>query len=223
MRVSFGICVYEDAEAIASAIETYLLPSLKLASGAEILCVDNSRSPSKLVEARLAASGYPFRYDWSRRNLKYSATLNRLVAQAGHPYFVYVCLAHCELRDPSWWKDLLAPLEDPSVGMSGCRQDGPWEFPAEHIQGGVFAARTEVLRALPYSPAYPHDFSDIDMSQRLGDEGYRLADVTSVRNLLPGQAPGEGWKILHRSRPRTRAGKLLRFLRHGLAPLDIIT
>jgi len=222
VKVSFGICVYENAEAIASAIESCLVPSLRLAAEAEVLCVDNSRAPSPLVETALAETGIPSRYEWSGRNLRYAATLNRLVRRASHPYFVYVCLAHCEMRDPSWWKDLVAPLEDPAVGITGCRQDGPWEFPAEHIQGGIFAARTEVLRALPFSPGFPHDFSDIAMSRQLGDEGYRVVDVPAIRNRLPGSPSAEGAKILHRSRPRGRTQRLLRFLRHGLTPLEVV-
>jgi hypothetical protein len=203
VNVTFATCVYEDPDRILAGLG-FLPPQ------SEILCVDNSASPSPALERALGRG-----YEWSGgKNLRYAASLNRLVARASHPYFIYACLGHCEMRDASWWRDLLAPLADPNCALTGSLRPGPWEYAAEHIQGGIFAARTELLRKYPFSDRYPHDFSDIAQSEALRREGYHLADVPGVQSLHPGVSrtlPVE-WKIIHRSRPRGRMERVARMV-----------
>jgi hypothetical protein len=219
VKVSFGICVYEDAERVLAGLRNCLIPSLELAAEAEILCLDNSAVPSPTLREALAATGVSFRYEWNEgKNLRYAATLNRMVELARFPNFVYVCLAHSEMRDPSWWQDLVTALEDPRHAMAGALQPGPWEFPVDHIQGGVFAARTETLRAFPFSSRYPHDYSDIGQSEALRRAGLALASVKSIAAMHQGMAapPDTDWKLLHRSRPRSRSQKFARWVKYRL-------
>jgi hypothetical protein len=126
------------------------------------------------------------RYEWNGgRNYGYGGALNRAVRQAKYERIVYLCTNHGSMNDPTWLDDILAPLEDPSVAMAGSVLPCLYACFGEagrgiHVQGGVFAARTEALRRHPHSPRYPHLASDIWVSRELLRAGYTLADVPSV-------------------------------------------
>ena len=67
-----------------------------------------------------------------------------------------------------------------------------------HIQGGVFAARTDVLARLPYHEGeYAHGGSDIYQSFQLQQHGYQLVDVPSVKSVWRSRVQGGPWKYVH--------------------------
>jgi hypothetical protein len=191
MQLTVGVCPYNNAAAFAERMARLILPTLRHYPDyeAEIVCVDNSAVYNEAMVKPLAEGGVPFTYVWNNgRNDAYAGALNRMVSLARYPNFVYVCSGHGKLYDPTWLADILVPLADPRCGQAGTvavsnyqdigRQGFGW-----HIQGGLFAARTEVLRKFPYSPKYPHLYSDVWMSRELEDHGYRLMGVPTVASV----------------------------------------
>jgi hypothetical protein len=139
--------------------------------------------------------------------------MNFAVELATKPYVLYLCTEHGYARDPTWPLDLLKPLVDDDAGkiaMTGCiRPSGPptnLGFPADlpevHVQGGVFAARRDVLRTFPYPTEYPHLWSDVYVCFQLMAAGFQLVDVPTIRSVwrqavwpkLPG---ARSWKYVH--------------------------
>jgi GT2 family glycosyltransferase len=215
--VTAVMIAYNNEDNCLLRLHRDLLPALKKLD-AELIVIDNSDTTSqRLADALITAEvdQIKTRYQWQLgNNLMYGPALNRAVTLATRPYLLYVCGNHGQSHDPSWATDLLAPLVDDmtrTVAMTGSIQDaGPAQqlgfspdVPEIHIQGGVFAARTEVLRAFPYpEDRYQHDGADLFMCFQLMAAGFRLVDVPTIRSVW-WEEPGEGpWKYVHEGRIR---------------------
>ncbi|MFV0443114.1 MAG: hypothetical protein ACK5Q5_06055, partial [Planctomycetaceae bacterium] len=110
-------------------------------------------------------------------NLYIAGALTRVIRAARGQNLVYFCATHGLVRDPTWLADLIAPLADPEVGLAGSVY--PCEFkcvaavpediiqPELHVQGGVWAARTDLLREIGISHRFPFEFCDVDLSRRM--------------------------------------------------------
>ena len=113
--------------------------------------------------------------------------------------------------DPGWIEDLVKPFwEDNSVAMAG--HPYPSNHPTElgfrdtgqhfHIQGGLLALRTDVIKRYPYDEGqFAHWGSDIWQSYRLMEAGFLLQQVPSIISVWREKAP----KVLEvRARPLRR-------------------
>lgn len=203
---------HNNEEAALTRLHRDLLPALK-GFDAELIVIDNSRTTSaELADALITAEvdGVRTRYQWQLgNNLMYGPAMNLAITLSTRPYLLYVCTNHGYSRDPSWAMDLLTPLiEDDTrtVAMTGCLQDaGPPEahgFPATlppiHVQGGVFAARRDVLRAFPFPDGeYAHWGADIHVCFALLNAGFTLIDVPTVRSVWRTAAGNGDWKYVH--------------------------
>jgi hypothetical protein len=208
--VTAVMIAYNNTHKTLTRLNRDLLPALKPMVDSELIVIDNSPEPSgELADAVHSAIGPSIaRYDWQHgENLMYGPALNIAINQACHPYLLYVCTNHGQAFDPTWAADLLAPLiADDDVAMTGTLADaGPpaaLGFPdltsGVHIQGGVFAARTEVLRKFPYPDGqYAHGGSDLVQSFELMRAGWKLIDVPTVRSMWWGTSGGGDWKYVH--------------------------
>jgi GT2 family glycosyltransferase len=203
---------YNNEDKALVRLQRDLLPALD-GLDAELIVIDNSETTSvELADALITAEveGIHTRYQWQLgNNLLYGPAINAAVKLATRPYLLYVCTNHGYSRDPSWATDLLTPLVDDdtrTVAMTGCLQAaGPPEnhgFPASlpqiHVQGGVFAARRDVLRAFPYPDGeYAHWGADIHECFALMHAGFHLVNVPTITSVWR-QAAGNGhWKYIH--------------------------
>jgi hypothetical protein len=136
--------------------------------------------------------------DTSEHNIGYGGALNKAAAQCRGDVFVYFSSNRAKMYDREWLARIVAPLSDPNCGMAGsvrpCQFDriarrpcDIWE-PQIHVQGGVFAARTAVLRENPWSPYFPQVFSDVYQAWNLIKSGFYLADVAEVQSREDGRA-----------------------------------
>jgi len=191
-----------------------LLPSLWLLRpviDAEIIVIDNSGLQSdRLANAVLGNGGFTASYRWNEgRNLMYGPSLNVATTMATRPYLLYACAAHGRMYDPTWAWDLLVALVDDEIGdVAMCGSLRPSGPPAAmgfsdaleptHVQGGLFCARTDVLRAHPYEEGgYAHWGSDVYQSFQLMTAGYRLVYVPTVKSVWRSAVKGGNWKYVH--------------------------
>lgn len=110
---------------------------------------------------------------------------------------VYVSSARSTVNDPTWIDDIVAPLQSEQCGISGsvkpCQYDRIARFEADifepqiHVQGGVFAIRTEVLKRHSML-RFPQVFSDVYLSWSVIKSGYSLANVPSIQSVEGGTA-----------------------------------
>jgi hypothetical protein len=184
IAVTAVIVVHKNEEGSLTRFLRDLLPALWLLRpvlDAELIVVDNSVARlDRMANAVLDNHAFPARYCWQGgQNLMYGPALNLAVGLARHPYLLYACANHGQSFDPTWPWGLLQPLLDDGAGkvaMAGSLQPSgaptdlgfPPDLPAVHVQGGVFAARSEVLRSHPYpNGRYAHRCSDIYQSFQL--------------------------------------------------------
>jgi hypothetical protein len=124
-------------------------------------------------------------------NLFYGPAIKLAAEHVASDVLVYVSANRALMIDTTWIDDLVRPVvADKRCGMSGCVQ--PCEYnriaryetdifePQIHVQGGVFAIRTEVMRSADYGK-FPQVFSDVYLSWKLIRMGYYLQDVKGVR------------------------------------------
>ena len=174
----------------------------------ETLIVDNSPAPT-LEAVSLAAEDARVRFVWNQGyNLYLAGALQIAALQARGRCLVYTCASHGLANDPTWLADLIAPLADEAVALAGHVQ--PCEFnrvaacpadiiePQIHVQGGLWAARTQFLRDFGFGHRFPFEFCDVDLSRRCLAAGYQLASVPSVVSIASGVIPDpERYKYVH--------------------------
>jgi hypothetical protein len=210
--VTAVIIGHDNQELCLTRLERDLLPALRVLREAgwttDLVVVDNSAYPLIKLRATVMTLGLPWGYEWNNGdNPQYGPALNRACKIARHPYLLYMCTNHGVSYDPTWGLDLLAPLVDnPTAAMSGSywhsgkpEQLGfPGDLPEHHIQGGVFAARRDVVLQHPWpEDEHRHYGSDLVMSWQLLVAGYRIVDVPTVKSVWRGET-GEGtWKFVH--------------------------
>ena len=215
IAVSAVMVVHNNEDGSLTRFLRDLLPALRVLRpvlDAELIIVDNSVARlDRLANAVLENGTFDADYRWQGgENLMYGPSLNLAVSLARHPYLLYACANHGQSFDPTWPWDLLQPLVNDGTGkvaMTGSLRPScapaalgfPACLPAVHVQGGVFAARTELLRSHPYPDGqYAHWGSDVYHSFRLMQAGWRLVDVPTVNSVWRTD-PGDGtWKYVHR-------------------------
>lgn len=184
-----------------------LMPALR-GFDAELIVVDNSAQRCQLLAEAVARARVEHHYCWQNgENLYFGPAMNVAVKLARHPYLAYVCTNHGHSYHHSWLADLIAPLlADETVAMTGTiAAAGPPanmgfdpSLPEVHIQGGVFAARTDALRAHPYpNGAYAHGGADLYECFSLLAAGHKLVDVPTVRSVWRTTAGAGRWKYVH--------------------------
>lgn len=209
LNVTFATVLYQPDWSRTGAILEGALRSLEACSlSGEILVVDNSPAPT--IEAvQLAAGEDRVRFIWNQGYNIYLAGALRTAAEQAHGRrFVYTCASHGLINDFTWLSDIIAPLEDEQIALAGHVQ--PCEFnrvaavpddiidPQVHVQGGLWAARTDVLREFGFSHRFPFEFIDVDLSRRCLAAGYEFASVPSIASVAGGVIPDpEIYKYVH--------------------------
>lgn len=174
----------------------------------EVVIIDNSPAPT-MEAVHFAAENARVRFVWNQGyNLYLAGALGMAVRQAHGRFLVYACASHGLVNDPTWLADIIAPLADESVALAGHVQ--PCEFnrvaavpediiePQIHVQGGLWAARREVLQEFGFGHRFPFEFCDVDLSRRFVAADYRLASVPTVVSVAGGVIPDpERYKYVH--------------------------
>lgn len=205
---SWILISFENDERLFRALEHVVAPTLRAWErrgsplDVEILIVDNSPdSPGhasfveRLERTWREAVLAPTKFLAAPRNLSYAGAINAAVRHASRDFVVYTCSNHCTYHSENWIEGLLEPFAlHPDIAMTGSLFSSP---PARlfglppvapiHVQGGIFAARTDLLAVLPYDELNdPHLHSDIRQSYRITAAGHELYPARSVRSLPVG-------------------------------------
>ncbi len=205
MQVTVALINYKSP--IIERLDEVVIPTLAHYHGAdfEILVVDNEPEPNRELIEYLRECLVPFKYFWNEgQNLMVAASKNIIYEEAQYPYLVYICANHGRMYDPTWLEDMLKPFEVPEVAMTGTLTTYPLSHIDEgegegvFVQGGVLAARVEVMRRHPMSPLFPHYHSDKWIGFELQKHGYKLAHVKTVLSLWRQKAPEQhDYKYVH--------------------------
>lgn len=167
----------------------------------EVTVVDNSEERSPLL-----ADAFGDGYLWQGgRNLMYGPAINLAVRRIPSDFVLYVCTRHGRALDEFWVRDLLYPFRDRDVAQTGYLMGSnspegvahftgcPWVkekfrftdesgqgYVPQHIQGGVFMARTHLMQEHPYTDDIPHLYTDHILTWNLLKAGYRCVNVATI-------------------------------------------
>lgn len=208
MIVHAVLVAFENTDKTLQRWNRDVLPSLRVCCPDRwvVTCFDNSPGPDgRLAEA--FGEGYVHA---GGQNLMYGGAINLAVRRIPSDYVVYTCTEHGRMVDPRWVDDMLQPMtDDYRVAMTGCLMgsnspkgivewlggSSAWEWVREkyqffhpdgtedvpqHVQGGVFAARTGALWEHPYREPFMHRYSDHQVTWDLLKAGYEVRNVNSV-------------------------------------------
>jgi hypothetical protein len=150
----------------------------------EAIVVDNSLEPIGV--------DLPCKYVWMNgENTLYGGGINEAVTRLKADNVIYFSVKRGEARAKSWVDELTAPLDDPKCGMAGTLDTYRLSVISSdldktsdvYIQGGVWAARREVIERHPYPPNFLQSYSDVWTGWKLQKAGYRLCDVPSIKSV----------------------------------------
>ena len=175
----------------------------------QLIVIDNSDEEDRSFLEILERKNIPTVYRWPGTNIMYGPAMNLALKTDVYPIMVYVCTNHGRMYHTSWIDDLIAPImNNPLVAMTGsfynsCHPSAlgfPSHLRPVHIQGGVFAASTEVMKKYPYSTdqRWIHWGSDVYQSFQLLNAGYLLEEVATVKSVWrQNLTTPHHWKYVH--------------------------
>jgi hypothetical protein len=121
------------------------------------------------------------------------------VEEAEGKYFIHFLPTRGIERNPLWIQKILNPVRLVDMcGMAGPVRPCAYHvvtgdvsgLPKKqiHMQQAIFAARTEVLRKVPWGHNFPHVYSDVDHSIKLIRARYELINVPEISSVADGSA-----------------------------------
>lgn len=157
-----------------------------------VIVVDNNKHPV----LRLVLDDYPIKYVNNGNKGQLAGACNLAVSMTDTEYFIYVCSNHTEIFFNSWLDDMVSAMDISGVAIGGTvslvRRG------QDHVQGGVFIARTEILKEIPYdSINYPFTFMDVYLSNKIKEAGYEFLDIPIVHSVMGKPRRRNHQKIVH--------------------------
>lgn len=210
--VSFILIPYNNGEKFRTRLERDLLPTIHAHPtwDFQFIIVDNSDEDQRACCRFFEDNELKHYMLWPGTNLMYGPAMNLALKACEYSYITYVCSNHGRMYNPTWIDDLINPMiEDEKIAMtgshyaSGCGAEhfgfAP-HLPRIHIQGGIFGARTSIMKAYPYSSDrnWVHGASDIYQSYQLLNAGFILKDVPTIKSVWQQNLPSpQRWKFVH--------------------------
>lgn len=210
--VSIILIPYNNSNRFQTRLEREILPTIQAHPdwNFQFIIVDNSDDDKRPSYQFFDEHTLNHAILWPGRNLLYGPAMNLALQACEYPYFVYLCSNHGRMYNPTWIDDLINPmLQDEKVAMTGSHYASGWggdrfgfssQLPKIHIQGGVFGARTAIMKSYPYSmdPDWAHGASDIYQSYQLLHAGFILKDVPTVKSVWQQNLNSpQQWKYVH--------------------------
>jgi len=209
--VSFVLIAYNNSDKLKQRLEREVFPTAAAYPNYtfQLIIIDNSYPCVDIDLRKIKDFGVTLVYLQPTKNLMYGPSINLALEHAAHEFMVYLCTNHGRMNDTTWLQDILDPLvKDPKAAMTGStypscppsKMGFSTHLPHQHIQGGIFAAKTEILRKYSYTSdsRWIHGGSDIYQSYRLMEAGYKLVNVPSIKSVWRRKVPhSEKYKYVH--------------------------
>ena len=175
----------------------------------QLIFIDNSDADKKPEYDFPEEKNIQYINIWPGDNIMYGPAMNMAVEKTIYPYLVYVCSNHGHMYDSTWIDDLVNPIvQNSNIAMTGSLYPSchpsvmgfPSHLPHQHVQGGVFAARTETLVTYPYTAdqRWKHWGSDIFQCYQLLSAGFKIHNVNTIISVWRKCVDfPENWKYVH--------------------------
>lgn len=187
---TIAVVVYKPSLATVENTNKIFASVKRTLGNVQTIVVDNSPTCNRVAGSCISCDIY----EWNEGyNIYWAGGINKAVELATGEYFIHFLPTRAIERNPEWVLKLLAPLSQKYCGMTGPVHPCLYERvtgderglpkPDIHMQQAVFAARTEVLKEVPWGPNHPHAYSDVEHSINLMRAGYVLVNVPEVSSV----------------------------------------
>lgn len=154
-----------------------------------VLVVDNNPHP----HLKPMMDEYPVKYIHNGNLGALAGAMNRAIDAIHTKFLVYVCSNHTMIYDNRWLLEMEDAMKEADMGGTLARFDGK-----NHIQGGVFIARTDKLREVRYdSIKFPFTFMDVYISDEFKKKGFKMIDINCVHSKMGKYKRVMSHKIVH--------------------------
>ena len=189
--VSITLVPFENNPQFARVLEHIMSRTAYDFSKIEILVVDNNTDLDTQREVAQIVQSYEGRCTVKllhNHNVgQLAQATNRAIEVADSKWFVYLCATDTYVYDESWLSYAVENLSDDDR-KAGFRMGGtitPWPnylTPEHHyhIQGSVFIAFTEYMKAYPYTLDFPFDYCDVMHCARCLRLGLKLKAIPGL-------------------------------------------
>ncbi len=149
----------------------------------------------------------PITYRHHKNKNQLAGGTNQAIKLCETKYFVYVCTNHVYFYSDDWLSSMVAEMEArPKIAIAGTVS--PYKG-KPHVQGGLFIARTDILKENLYRYDKPFRFMDVYMSWRLIEAGNNLGTLKGIYSVMKGWTPENHQRNLKKLRYKAVHG-------HGL-------
>ena len=157
-----------------------------------VLVVDNNPK-NKLSDI---IRDYPVKYMFNKNKGMLAGAMNLAIGMIDTEYLIYICSNHTHITDNSWLIDMVDAMDKQKADMGGTIS--PVTRGHNHVQGGVFIARTDKLRETPYNEKkFPFQFMDVYISDKFAEKGYKMIDIHIVHSVMGKPRIRKEQKIIH--------------------------
>ncbi len=189
--VSIALVPFENNPQFARVLEHVVTRTAYDSSRFEIVIVDNNTDPAKQQEVQEIVKRYEDRCDCKliRNNNvgQLAQATNRAIEVANSKWFVYLCATDTYIYDEGWLSYAVENLSDEDYAQ-GFRMGGtitPWPNYLTpdlhyHVQGSIFIAFTDFMKAYPYSGDFPFDYCDVMHCARTLKLGLKLKSIPGL-------------------------------------------
>ena len=163
--------------------------------GLPVVVLHSQKKDSESVDYyRGLCKEYGAKYISAEHNTFYGGGINLLVEHVQTEAMIYMSSTRSRIHNGAFVEKLLRPLYDPHNGVSGCIQPCDLRIVSAdaedveqiHVQGGIWASRTDVLKAVPFGNEFPQVYSDVHHGLKIRRCGYHLASAEGIGAIASG-------------------------------------
>lgn len=145
----------------------------------EIIIIDNNTNPNYTWVSKKSE----MKYYHNKNKWQLAGAVNKAISLSETEFFVYLCTNHTRIFSNDWLYYMLGQIKkyDKRYVMGG---DIKAFRNANHIQGGIYIARTEWLKEHPYSKAFPFTYMDVEICKQIVKDKKKMFRIPLIHSSM---------------------------------------
>jgi len=163
----------KDFLTILSSVRKTLIPD------SEIIIIDNNSTD----KYRLLCEKFNFVYYHNANKGILAGAMNYAISIAKGKYIVYLCANHIHIYSNDWLSYMVGYMErfNEIYVMGG--DVIPFRS-RNHVQGGLYIARTAWMKAHPYNLSFPFTFMDVEISKEIMKDRKKMIKIPLIHSSM---------------------------------------